>query len=107
MSLTTKVSNMETEVIQLRATNESLSQSYLLLTEQVRRLQSDLLLKTHEADEATRAVAEVEKLIEGAATMLIAGINKIRASKSPLIRQHEPEPESKPANTALPAPEFT
>lgn len=105
MSITTKVSNLETEVIQLRAVNDSLNQSYALVTEQNRRLQTDLMHKSHESDTAARAVSEVEKLIEGAANMLIAGMNKIRASKTPL----EPAPAaSSPGHTAqlLDSPEY-
>lgn len=105
MSITTKVSNLEAEVIQLRATNESLTQSCEMLTEQSRRLQRDLMHKSHACDEAERAVAEVEKLIEGAANMLIAGITKIRASKTPLTRQADREPAQATA-ALLERPEY-
>lgn len=105
MSITSKVSSLETEVHQLRIQNESLTSSNALLEEALHRAQTDLMLCSHERDEARRAVAEVTSLIEGIGKISIEGITKIRASKTPLTREVKSPIEGHTASV-LAAPEY-
>lgn len=90
MSITSQISSMEAELHQLRIQNDSLQQSCDMLTEQNNRRESDMLILLHERDEARRVAAEVQTLIEGVGKMAIDGITRMRAAKTPLVRQAAP-----------------